>query len=100
MTTFDLVYEKVKQIPLGKVTTYGEIARAIGISNPRVVGYALHANNQFMVVPCHRVVTKDGRLSKAFAFGGDDIQRQFLEHEGVEFIDDKVNMEKCFYSFK
>ncbi len=100
MTTFDLVYEKVKQIPLGKVTTYGEIARVIGISNPRVVGYALHANKQFIKVPCHRVVAKDGGLAKAFAFGGDDIQKQLLENEGVEFVDNKVNMEKCFYSFK
>lgn len=47
MNIFDLVYEKVKQILLGKVTTYGEIARVIGINNPRVVGYTLHANKQF-----------------------------------------------------
>lgn len=99
MKIFDLVYEKVKQIPLGKVTTYGEIANSLGISNPRVVGYALHSNKQFMIVPCHRVVTKDGSLSKAFAFGGQDIQRQLLETEGVMFVDDKVDMEKCFYRF-
>lgn len=99
MTTFDLVYEKVKQIPLGKVTTYGEIAKSLGINNPRVVGYALHSNKQFLIIPCHRVVTKDGSLSKGFAFGGQDIQRQLLENEGVLFVNDKVYMEKCFYSF-
>lgn len=42
------MYEKVKQIPLGKVTTYGEIARVIGINNPRVEGYTLHANKLFL----------------------------------------------------
>ena len=46
------------------------------------------------------MVAKDGGLAKAFAFGGDDIQKQLLENEGVEFVDNKVNMEKCFYSFK
>ena len=86
---FNKVYDIVKQIPRGKVTTYGAIARLTG--NPRMsrqVGWALHVNPQPYVVPCHRVVNRNGKLSGAFAFGGMDVQRNLLIDEGVEFIDD------------
>ena len=96
MNTFELIYEKVKQIPAGKVATYGQIALYAG--NPRwsrVVGYALHVNPEPGIIPCHRVVDRNGRLAKSFAFGGESIQRELLMSEGVEFIDaDTVNMEK------
>ncbi len=97
---FSKVYEKVKQIPKGKVTTYGEIARAIG--NPhmsRRVGYALHANPEPIVIPCHRVVNRFGELSRAFAFGGKDVQSDLLKAEGVEVNDGVVNLEKYMYYF-
>ena len=61
MTTFERVYAAVRLIPRGSVATYGQIARAIG--NPRlarVVGYALHVNPEPGVIPCHRVVRRDG----------------------------------------
>ena len=70
MTTFERVYAAVRLIPRGSVATYGQIARAIG--NPRlsrVVGYALHVNPEPGVIPCHRVVRRDGAVSPAFAFG-------------------------------
>lgn len=96
MSTFELIYEQVKLIPKGKVASYGQIASYAG--NPRwsrVVGYALHVNPEPGVIPCHRVVTKDGGLSSAFAFGGMQIQRELLEAEGVEFDEDgRVLMEK------
>lgn len=69
MTTFERVYAAVRLIPRGSVATYGQIARAIG--NPRlarVVGYALHVNPEPGVIPCHRVVRRDGAVSPAFAF--------------------------------
>lgn len=97
---FSKVYEKVKQIPKGKVTTYGEIARAIG--NPhmsRRVGYALHANPEPIVIPCHRVVNRFGELSGAFAFGGKDVQSDLLKAEGVEVNDGVVDLEKYMYYF-
>lgn len=81
---FDRVYEAVKDIPCGKVASYGQIARLCG--NPRssrVVGYALHVNPYPGVVPCHRVVNREGRLAPAFAFGGAQIQKELLEKEGV-----------------
>lgn len=83
---FDAVYEKVKLIPLGKVASYGLIALAVG--KPRAargVGWALHVNPMPGVIPCHRVVNKDGRVAPAFAFGGSDVQRRLLEDEGVVF---------------
>ena len=89
MNTFQKIYEQVKKIPRGKVATYGQIALMAG--NPRwsqIVGYALHVNPQPGVIPCHRVVKKNGRIAEGFAFGGENIQRDMLLSEGVKFIDD------------
>ena len=86
MNTFEKIYEQVKRIPRGKVATYGMIAAKAG--NPRwsrVVGYALHVNPSPGIIPCHRVVMKDGSLSPGFAFGGGDVQRALLEAEGIVF---------------
>ena len=89
MTTFDKVYQAVKQIPCGTVATYGQIAEAIGNKRlSRVVGYALHVNPEPGVIPCHRVVKQDGSVSEAFAFGGSNRQVELLQAEGVGFIDD------------
>ena len=93
---FNQVYEVVKQIPRGKVTTYGAIAKLLG--NPRMsrqVGWALHVNPEPYVIPCHRVVNREGKLSGAFAFGGKNVQHDVLAEEGVEFTDyDTVNLSK------
>jgi methylated-DNA-protein-cysteine methyltransferase-like protein len=80
------VYSLVKQIPEGKVTTYGVIGKNLGMS-PRVVGLALHLNPYEGEVPCHRVVNREGRIAPNFAFGGKDVQRKLLEKENVEFKD-------------
>ena len=89
MSTFDKIYECVKQIPEGKVATYGQIALLAG--NPRwarVVGYALHVNPDPSTIKCHRVVNREGRVSEAFAFGGMNMQIILLREEGVEVSDD------------
>ncbi|KFI46875.1 methylated-DNA-protein-cysteine methyltransferase related protein [Bifidobacterium bohemicum] len=81
------VYQVVQRIPAGKVATYGQVAALAG--NPhsaRFVGYALHSNPSPGVIPCHRVVFRDGSLAPGFAFGGPDRQRGLLEEEGVLFI--------------
>ena len=100
MNTFHKIYAQVKKIPKGKVPTYGQIALMAG--NPRwsrVVGYALHSNPEPGVIPCHRVVNKDGKLSKSFAFGGENVQRDMLISEGVIFIDENtVDMKNCRYT--
>ena len=65
------VYEVVRRIPKGKVATYGQVAALAGAPrNARFVGYALHSNPEPGVIPCHRVVFRDGSLAPGFAFGG------------------------------
>ena len=95
-SSFELIYDAVKKIPEGKVATYGQIATLAG--NPkwsRVVGYALHVNPEPVKIPCHRVVNRFGETAKAFAFGGEDMQRALLEGEGIEFkLDGKVDLKK------
>ena len=95
MNTFDKIYEVVKKIPKGQVASYGQVAALAGNRRwSRVVGYALHSNPDGEEIPCYRVVTKDGRVAPAFAFGGANVQRELLEADGIEFEDDHVIMEK------
>lgn len=99
MNTFDKIYEQVRRIPRGKVATYGQIATLAG--NPhwsQIVGYALHSNPAPGVIPCHRVVNRFGKLSPAFAFGGEGCQRRLLEQEGVVFrADGTVDLARCLW---
>ena len=96
MNTFEKIYEVVKSIPEGKVATYGQVALLAG--NPRwarVVGYALHVNPEPGIIPCHRVVNREGKVAPSFAFGGEGVQRQLLESEGIVFeTDGRVDLEK------
>ena len=96
MNTFEKIYEVVKSIPEGKVATYGQVARLAG--NPRwsrVVGYALHNNPAPGMIPCHRVVNREGKVAEIFAFGGGEVQRQLLEAEGVVFeLNGRIDLEK------
>ena len=81
---FDRVYEFVSKIPYGRVATYGQVARACGSPrSSRAVGYALHVNPMPGIIPCHRVVNREGRLAPGFAFGGPEIQKDLLKKEGV-----------------
>lgn len=94
-STFELIYDVVKQIPYGKVATYGQVAALAGNRRwSRVVGYALHSNPDPDNIPCYRVVNRLGEVSKAFAFGGENRQIELLQAEGVEFVDGKVDMKK------
>lgn len=96
MNSFELIYNVVKKIPYGKVSTYGQVALLAG--NPhwsRVVGYALHVNPDPERIPCYRVVNRFGRVSDAFAFGGKNRQIELLRSEGVDVNDDGiVNLQK------
>lgn len=99
MTIYEKIYEIVYDIPKGKVATYGQVATLAG--NPRlsrVVGYALHVNPKPGVIPCHRVVNRLGRTAPSFAFGGEDVQRQLLENEGIVFEKDgSVDLSKYIW---
>ncbi len=96
--TANEVFALVKQVPPGRVTTYGAIARALGVPRgARQVGRLLHTNRTPVVVPCHRVVFRDGSLTPAFAHGGENIQREWLEREGVPFDGDRADISRCFF---
>ena len=93
---YEKIYEAVKKIPQGYVTTYAGVGAMIG--NPklaRVVGNALHNNPYPGIVPCHRVVNSRGELPANFAFGGDRAQQAMLEAEGIKFMTDgRVDLKK------
>ena len=94
-STFELIYDIVRQIPKGTVATYGQVASLAGNKRwSRVVGYALHVNPDPEHIPCHRVVNRLGEVSKAFAFGGENRQVELLIQEGVGFKDGKVDLQK------
>lgn len=84
------------QIPRGKALSYGDVAKLAGSPRAsRQVGWALHCNPRPGIIPCHRVVFKNGSVSSGFAFGGPEVQRALLEAEGVVFDENnKVDMTK------
>tara|TARA_Y100000748_G_C15431024_1_gene463256 strand:- start:3 stop:320 length:318 start_codon:yes stop_codon:yes gene_type:complete len=88
---FQRVYDVVKTIPVGRVTTYGLIAKKLGTaSSARTVGWALNACHNDSSIPAHRVVNRNGLLSGKHHFKGFDLMKQLLENEGIEVNDDKV----------
>lgn len=93
MKTFrDKVYDVAKEIPPGKVVTYGQLAQLVGSPKAaRAVGMCMKQNPDNTIVPCHRVVASDGKLT-GFAFGGVLEKKIKLQKEGVKFIGDKVDL--------
>ena len=101
LSFYEKVYEIVRQIPKGKVTTYGAIAETIGMkSSSRLVGQALKSMPPEMGIPAQRVINHAGLLSGAHQFGGYERMRWLLEREGVKFKGDGVDMEKHFWKPK
>ena len=90
---FERVYQIVKKIPVGKVSTYGQIAKILGKRDARVIGWALHGNRD-PKIPCHRVVDKLGRLAPNYAFDGAREQRNRLLTEGIKFKDE-MHVDLC-----
>ena len=89
---FERVYRVVRQIPEGRVTSYGAIARVLGAGgSSRTVGYALRAAHRANPpIPAHRVVNRLGVLSGKHAFGSAMLMQQLLENEGVAVVNDQV----------
>ena len=95
MSFYDRVYSVIREIPVGKVLTYGDVAHILGSPHAsRAVGYALHNNPEPYVIPCHRIVDRCGHLAHSYAFGGIEVQAELLRGEGVEVIDDTVDLDK------
>ena len=89
------IYEAVKQIPKGRVATYGRIAELAGDRKmARAVGNALHKNPEPDGIPCFRVVNAKGECSGSFAFGGPDAQAKRLREDGIEVVNNRVDLEK------
>ncbi|MFV0345525.1 MAG: MGMT family protein [Bacteroidales bacterium] len=88
---FELVYELVRCIPSGRVTTYGAIAKALGAGrSSRMVGQAMKNNLGDYTVPAHRVVNRVGMLSGKHSFSPPEKMEQLLASEGVKVENDKV----------
>ena len=96
---FESVYEVAREIPYGRVTTYGAIARYLGAArSARMVGWAMNGAVAREDIPAHRVVNRKGLLTGKHHFGGSMLMQQLLENEGIEIQNDQVvNFEKHFW---
>jgi len=97
---YDAVYDVVRLIPKGRVTSYGAIAKSIGAGgSARMVGYAMnHAQEADPPVPAHRVVNSSGLLTGKFHFATPTLMQEMLEQEGIQVKEDKVqNFKKLFW---
>ena len=95
---FDKVYEVAKQIPFGRVTSYGAIASYLGAKrSARMVGYAMNGSHD-KDVPAHRVVNRKGLLTGKHHFDGTNLMQQLLESEGITIIENQIqNFESLFW---
>ena len=94
--SYHRIYAVVRRIPRGRVATYGQVAELARLGgHARQVGYALHALSSDTALPWHRVLNARGRVSARSEPGGDHVQRQLLEREGVRFdASDRVDLER------
>ena len=88
---FERVYAVARQIPFGRVTSYGSIARALGTGrSARMVGWAMNASHNMPDVPAHRVVNRVGLLTGKHHFEGTNMMQQLLESEGIEVVENQI----------
>lgn len=96
---FDSVHDLARQIPYGRVSTYGAIAKHLGMArSARMVGWAMNASHNLEDVPAHRVVNRVGLLSGKHHFEGTNLMQQLLENEGIKIKNNQVvNFEQLFW---
>ena len=88
---FEKVYEIAKQIPFGRVTSYGAIAKYLGAAkSARMVGWAMNASHNNADIPAHRVVNRNGLLTGKFHFDGSNLMQQLLESEGIVVKENQI----------
>jgi methylated-DNA-[protein]-cysteine S-methyltransferase len=94
-----MVYKKLLQVPKGQITTYGELANAVGLKNgQRTIGRIMNKNPYPAIVPCHRVVNSNGKVG-GYAYGI-NVKENMLEKEGVEIQNGKIlDFEKRIFRF-
>ncbi len=97
---FSKVYQVAKQIPYGRVTSYGAIAKYLGAArSARMVGWAMNAAHNMPDIPAHRVVNRKGLLTGKHHFQGTNLMQQLLESEGVIIRDNQIiNFDNFFWS--
>ena len=93
------VYKKLLEVPKGKVTTYGDLAKAIGLKNgQRVIGRIMNKNPYPVIVPCHRVIKSDGKIG-GYAWG-EKVKAKMLSNEGIKIKNGKIlDAKKTIYRF-
>ena len=89
-TYYDLVFEVTRNIPLGRISTYGAIADYLALGSARMVGWALNNSSFENGVPAHRVVNRKGELSGRNHWPTPTMMQEMLEQEGVKVVDNKV----------
>jgi methylated-DNA-protein-cysteine methyltransferase-like protein len=88
---FERVYQIARQIPEGKVTSYGAIAKCLGSAqSARMVGWAMNASHNCNDIPAHRVVNRKGFLTGKHHFDGTNLMQQLLENEGIKVVDNQI----------
>ena len=94
-----MVYKKLLQVPKGKITTYSELAKAVGLKNgQRAIGRIMNKNPYPAIVPCHRVVNSDGKIG-GYSYGK-DVKTSMLTKEGIEIKNGKIlDFEKRVFKF-
>ncbi len=93
------IYKKLLEVPKGKITTYGELAKAVGLKNgQRAVGKIMNKNPYPVIIPCHRVVKSDGKVG-GYAYG-EEIKSDMLTREGIVIRNGKIlDLENTIYRF-
>ena len=96
---FERVYAVARQIPYGKVTSYGAIAKVLGAArSARMVGWAMNSSHDMEDVPAHRVVNRKGLLTGKHHFDGTNLMQQLLESEGIKVVDNQIlDLENHFW---
>ncbi len=99
MNLDEKVYKKLLQVPKGKITTYGELAKAVGLQNgQRAIGKIMNKNPYPVIIPCHRVVSSNGTVG-GYAFG-QDVKTNMLIKEGIKIHNGKIlDFGKIIYRF-
>ena len=93
------IYKKLSEVPKGKITTYGELAKAVGMKNgQRAVGRIMNKNPYPVIIPCHRVIKSDGKVG-GYAYG-EEIKLNMLTKEGIKIKNGKIlDLENRIYRF-
>ena len=93
------VYKKLLNVPKGQITTYGDLAKAVGLKNgQRMIGKIMNKNPYPVLIPCHRVVMSTGKIG-GYAYG-EDVKLKMLSDEGVKVINGKIeSFDKKLFRF-